>query len=61
MLEGAERAAISYPDSQESGDFLTASTVSANLSSASGEHSQPWGLLQGRDVDSELFTLGSEH
>lgn len=59
MLEGAYREAISHARTLES--FLLASNVAAGLLSAIREHSQIWGLLQGRDADSELFMLGSEH
>lgn len=45
----------------ESGDFLLAGCVSEGLFAAAGEDSQVWGLSWGRDVDTELFTLGSEH
>lgn len=63
MLEGAQRAAISYADNWESEDFffLLASCVSEGPFAGTGEHSQVGGLSQGRDVDSELFPLGSQH
>ena len=60
MLEGAQRAA-SYADHWESGNFLLASRISEGLFAGTGEHSQVWGLARGRDVNLELFTLGSEH